>query len=116
MIENDIGVKLKEIEKRKGFRKIFEALAQKKAVWVGHNCIIDILFTISHFGNQLPGSLNDFKTMLKGYFNEYILLTLGFMIQNSSLTISVLKKVSKTTIIQISKRSITISKKTIKTR
>src|SRR5690348_2587548 len=70
LIENDTASRLKEIEKRKGFRKIFEAMIRKKAVFIGHNCIIDLLFTISHFGDQLPNTLNEFKNMLKGYFNE----------------------------------------------
>jgi hypothetical protein len=66
-LNQEVGLKLKELEKKKGFRRVFEALANKK-VFIGHNCIIDLFFTISHFGDQLPNTLTEMKTLMKDYF------------------------------------------------
>jgi hypothetical protein len=74
MIEAELGNKLKDLNARKGFRRIFESLLRKKSVLVGHNCIIDILFVISHFGDPLPNNFYDFKNMLRNYFSSYLLL------------------------------------------
>lgn len=68
-IELDIGVKIQEINRKKGIKNIFEALIKKKVFFVGHNCTLDILFTISHFGDPLPPSLKEFKDLLKNYFS-----------------------------------------------
>ena len=40
-----------------------------KKIIVGHNCILDILFCISHFGDSLPNSYQDFKKIINLYFN-----------------------------------------------
>ena len=61
--------KIKEINQRKGFRRVFEKLIEKRAFMIGHNMIHDLLFLISHFGDPIPNSLKDFKTMLRIYFS-----------------------------------------------
>lgn len=75
-IEAELGNKLKELNVKKGFRRIFESILRKKSVLVGHNCIIDILFVISHFGDPLPNNFYEFKNLLRSYFTQY-----NFLIQ-----------------------------------
>jgi hypothetical protein len=74
-LEAELGTKLRELNARKGFRRIFEALLKRKAVLIGHNFIIDILFIISHFGDQIPNNFYEFKTLLRNYFAEYKFLS-----------------------------------------
>ncbi len=64
--------KIKEINQRKGFRRIFEKLIEKRAFLIGHNMIHDLLFLISHFGDPIPNSLKEFKTLLRIYFSGYL--------------------------------------------
>lgn len=61
--------KIKEINKKKGFRRIFEKLIEKRAFMIGHNMIHDLLFLISHFGDPMPATLKDFKNQLRIYFS-----------------------------------------------
>ena len=70
MLEKELGNKLNDLHVKKGFRRIFEAMLKRKANFVGHNCIADLLFIISHFGDQLPNSLSETKNLMKNYFNE----------------------------------------------
>ena len=63
--------KLKEINQRKGFRRVFEKLIEKRVYLIGHNMIHDLLFLISHFGDPIPNTLKDFKTQLRIYFSGY---------------------------------------------
>jgi poly(A)-specific ribonuclease len=67
-LELELGEKLKELKVKKGIRNIFEALIKSKKILVGHNCCLDLLFTISHLGDPLPNSLKEYKDMLKSYF------------------------------------------------
>jgi hypothetical protein len=68
-LELELGEKMRELRVKKGIRNIFEALVKYKKTLVGHNCSLDLLFTISHLGDPLPSSLKEFKEMLKSYFN-----------------------------------------------
>jgi len=67
-VEFEISEKLKDLERKKGARKIFECITKHRKIFVGHNCNLDILFTISHLGDQLPQNLKDFKELSKKYF------------------------------------------------
>ena len=58
----DLGDKLKDLNKKKGVRNIFEAITKKKSTFVGHNCNLDLMFTISHLGDPLPSTLKEFIT------------------------------------------------------
>jgi hypothetical protein len=69
-LEQEIGVHLNDLGKKKGFKNIFDAIIKKKSVLIGHNCHFDILFVISHFGDSLPNTLKDFKSLVKSYFSE----------------------------------------------
>lgn len=69
-MDQEVGNKLAELAKRKGFKKIFDALKNKKSKLIGHNCTLDILFTISHFGDELPKSYKEFKNLVRSYFSE----------------------------------------------
>jgi poly(A)-specific ribonuclease len=70
LLDAELGKKLEEVNKKKGVKKIFDALVKKKSVLVGHNFALDLLFTMSHFGEQLPATLKEWKTLLKDCFRE----------------------------------------------
>ena len=67
-LDIEIGDKLRDLHNKKGARNIFEALIKSQKILVGHNCSLDLLFTISHLGDPLPNSLKEFKELLKSYF------------------------------------------------
>ncbi len=69
-IESDLSDKINQVKKGKGFRNIFEAIIRNKKIVVGHNCILDINFVISHFGDPLPNTYNDWKKLVQGYFHK----------------------------------------------
>jgi poly(A)-specific ribonuclease len=69
-IKNKIEEKNKELIKTKGFRNIFEAIVKYKKIIIGHNCILDINFIISHFGDNLPNSYSDWKKLILSYFEK----------------------------------------------
>jgi len=68
-LDLEVQDKMKEFNKKKGARKIFEAIVKRKCSIIGHNFTMDLLFTISHLGDPLPNTLKDFKDMLKNYFS-----------------------------------------------
>ncbi len=70
-IQADLAQKITEVKKAKGFRSIFEAIVYNKKIVVGHNCMLDVNFVISHFGDQLPNSYTDWKKMIQSYFYKY---------------------------------------------
>jgi hypothetical protein len=74
LLETEYNDKIAEFSRRKGFKKVWDAMIKRKSIFIGHNCAYDILFMISHFGDPLPNSLKDYKTMLKNYFKEYYIL------------------------------------------
>lgn len=69
-LQADLKEKLNEVKKAKGFRNIFEAIVKYKKIIIGHNCIVDINFIISHFGDQLPNNYSDWKKMVLNYFGK----------------------------------------------
>jgi hypothetical protein len=80
---------------KKGFRRIFNALLKKKGALVGHNCIIDILFLISHFGDPLPNNIYEMKNLIRKYFPEYFQINLDYMILSSYSINTLLLKILK---------------------
>jgi hypothetical protein len=64
--------KISQLNQKRGFRRIFEKLTQKRAYLIGHNMIHDVLFLISHFGDPLPNSVKELKTVLRIYFSGYL--------------------------------------------
>lgn len=70
MINIEVGDKMNEIQKKKGFKKIWDALIKKKGTVVGHNCSLDLFFMISHFGDPFPNNLKEWKILIKSYFNN----------------------------------------------
>jgi poly(A)-specific ribonuclease len=73
-IQKDLEDKVLEVRKAKGFRSIFEAIVSNKKIVVGHNCMVDVNFVISHFGDQLPSNYNEWKKLIQSYFDKYVLL------------------------------------------
>ena len=84
----DILSQLKELDHKKGAKKLFDALFNKiyygnsninkikencyndksisrKKILIGHNMSLDLLFIISKLGDKLPDDYNSFKQMIK---------------------------------------------------
>ena len=59
-----------QLKQNKGFRNIFEAIIKYRKIIIGHNCILDINFIISHFGDNLPNSYNEWKKLILNYFEK----------------------------------------------
>lgn len=59
-----------KLEDKAGFKIIWDALVKRQGVVVGHNCIIDIFFMMSHFGTDIPSDLKKCKALILKYFNE----------------------------------------------
>jgi poly(A)-specific ribonuclease len=53
---------------RVGFTQVFDILASSRKPLVGHNCLYDLLFMLSHFLDTLPNSLAEFKTLVSSLF------------------------------------------------
>ena len=69
-MEELLGTRYEEVNKKKGVKKLFDAMIRKKSVLIGHNFNLDVLFIISHFGDTLPPTLKEYKEMLKKYFSK----------------------------------------------
>lgn len=69
-IEDAHSSRVNEVNKKKGVKRLFEAIIRKRSVLVGHNFNLDVLFIISHFGDPLPASLKEYKELLKKYFSN----------------------------------------------
>mmetsp|Transcript_12693 Transcript_12693/g.35933 ORF Transcript_12693/g.35933 Transcript_12693/m.35933 type:complete len:557 (+) Transcript_12693:93-1763(+) len=52
-----------------GFLRVFNALAEAKKPLVGHNCMCDLLFMLSHFYGALPECYSRFKQAITGLFD-----------------------------------------------
>ena len=85
LYKNDVLCQLKELEHKKGAKKLFDALFNKqcygninidkekidnnenkrKKILIGHNMSLDLLFIISKFGDKLPDDYNSFKQIIK---------------------------------------------------
>lgn len=68
LLTKEIEKNLKELDKAKGVKQIYDALIKKKAMIIGHNMSLDLVFVISHFGD-LPLSYKQFKSNINSYFN-----------------------------------------------
>ena len=68
LINSESLEKINKLNKSKGMKNIFDSITKNKKIIVGHNCSLDILFCISHFGDPLPNSFPDFKKMIINYF------------------------------------------------
>lgn len=86
LYKNDILNQLRELEHKKGAKKIFDAIFNKriygninldkeninnininkrKKILIGHNMSLDLLFIISKFGEKLPDEYISFKQFIK---------------------------------------------------
>jgi poly(A)-specific ribonuclease len=62
---------LRELKRKVGARAIFLALVEAKAPIIGHSPIFDLLFMYSHFKDELPRTLTDFKKAILTLFPRY---------------------------------------------
>ena len=69
LISEDNIKKLKEMERAKGVKNIWDEIVKNKKVIIGHNLSIDILFCFSHFGETLPDNYEQFKKLVNSSFN-----------------------------------------------
>ena len=88
LYKNDVLSQLKELERKKGPKKLFNAIFNKvnygdininkfkenfnsnkikkrKKILVGHNMSLDLLFIITKLGDKLPDEYNSFKQIIK---------------------------------------------------
>jgi poly(A)-specific ribonuclease len=63
-----IAEKTELFNEKIGFRRIFALLVERKLPLIVHNGMIDILFTISAFQEDLPEKYQDFKTLVHRLF------------------------------------------------
>lgn len=56
------------VKKRAGVRRLIQVISQSKVPIIGHNPIFDLLFIYSHFQEDLPRTLAEFKTKITGLF------------------------------------------------
>jgi poly(A)-specific ribonuclease len=68
LIAEDNQKKLKEMEKAKGVKNIWDEIIKNKKILIGHNLSIDILFCFSHFGDSLPDDYDAFKKIVNTSF------------------------------------------------
>ena len=69
LIGEDNQKKLKEMEKAKGVKNIWDEIVKNKKILIGHNLSIDILFCFSHFGETLPDNYEQFKKLVNSSFD-----------------------------------------------
>ena len=68
LIAEDNQKKLKDMEKAKGVKNIWDEIIKNKKILIGHNLSIDILFCFSHFGDSLPDDYEAFKKIVNTSF------------------------------------------------
>ena len=87
LYKNDVLSQLRELEHKKGVKKITDAIFNKfscgnvdvdknfieqkfsKNKLLGHNMSLDLMFIISNLGESLPDKYTDFKKMIKNSFD-----------------------------------------------
>ena len=69
LIVEDNQNKLKEMEKSKGVKNLWDEIVKNKKTIVGHNLSLDILYCFSHFGETLPDSYDKFKELVNSSFD-----------------------------------------------
>mmetsp|Transcript_27351 Transcript_27351/g.64259 ORF Transcript_27351/g.64259 Transcript_27351/m.64259 type:complete len:553 (+) Transcript_27351:119-1777(+) len=60
--------KEQEYAKKIGFHRIFKILYEAKKPLIGHNCMYDLLFMMSHFEGPLPKSYETFREIFHSRF------------------------------------------------
>lgn len=60
--------KEQEYTQRAGFSRVFKALCTAKKPLIGHNCMYDMLFLMSHLNGPLPKSYETFRETFLNYF------------------------------------------------
>ena len=60
--------KTNQFHEKIGFRRIFNLLTERKIPLIVHNGMLDILFTISAFQEDLPENYSDFKSLVHRLF------------------------------------------------
>lgn len=53
-----------ELEEALGFSKIIQTMVESKKPIIGHNCFLDLLYTIQQFIAPLPEDYQDFKSLI----------------------------------------------------
>jgi poly(A)-specific ribonuclease len=59
---------IREIQRKSGAKRLFQAMTSKKIPVVGHTPLFDLLFLYSHFEGELPLSLDKFKANILNLF------------------------------------------------
>lgn len=57
-----------EFARKVGFSRVFKAIVDAKKPVIGHNCMFDWLFAISHFEGPLPESYEEYKKLFAALF------------------------------------------------
>jgi len=65
LCELELEDKLNQINKRKGFKLVYDRLQKNKISLVGHNMLLDTLFLVSNLGESLPNSLKELKQLFR---------------------------------------------------
>ena len=55
-----------------GFSKIIKLLTESNKLVIGHNMLLDLLFTIKQFVTPLPPSLDEFKVLVQNVFPQLV--------------------------------------------
>ena len=56
------------LNRKLGFRRVFKLLADAKKPLIGHNCMFDILFMMSHFAAPLPDNWEEVQEAVHSLF------------------------------------------------
>jgi len=69
-VSQEYEEKIQALNKRKGFRLVFEKIQQKKLTLVGHNMFLDSLYLINNLGETLPNSLKELKQIIQTNYGK----------------------------------------------
>jgi len=62
----------KDFQQAVGFSRIFKVLIEKAKLIVGHNMLLDLLYSIRQYVCELPDNLEDFKALYKCLFTNVV--------------------------------------------
>ena len=68
MVNEENNAIIKHILKAKGVKNLIEKIIEKKKILIGHNCVIDIMFILTHFMEEIPLGYELFKKRLSNEF------------------------------------------------
>ena len=68
LLKEETMKRLDRLHMRKGVKLIYDELINSNKIIIGHNISLDILFMISHLGEELPSDYNEFKERMHKYF------------------------------------------------